>query len=59
MTIRELQSKEGIKKIRENPIERVGSTEDIASMVGFLASDEAGYVTGQTINVNGGMYFGR
>ncbi|MFM8395304.1 MAG: SDR family oxidoreductase, partial [Acidobacteriota bacterium] len=30
--------------------------QDVASAVAFLASDEAGYITGQVINVNGGMY---
>ena len=59
MTRDELRSEEGLKKIRDNPIKRVGYPSDIASIVGFLASEEAGYITGQTINVNGGMYFGR
>ena len=36
---------------------RLGSPEDIASAAVFLASDEASYITGQTINVNGGLYF--
>lgn len=40
------------------PLGRVGSTEDVANAVAFLASDEAGYITGQTLNVNGGMYMG-
>ena len=31
--------------------------EEIASTVGFLCSDGGGYITGQTIHVNGGMYF--
>jgi 3-oxoacyl-[acyl-carrier protein] reductase len=34
---------------------RLGTAEDIANTVVFLASDEAGYITGQTIHVNGGM----
>ncbi len=38
------------------PMVRLGSPEDIASAVGFLASDDAGYITGETINVNGGMH---
>jgi 3-oxoacyl-[acyl-carrier protein] reductase len=38
------------------PIGKFGSAEDIASAVLFLASREAGYMTGQTLHVNGGMY---
>lgn len=38
------------------PMGRIGDPEDIARLAGFLASDEAGYITGQTIHVNGGMY---
>jgi len=34
----------------------MGSPEDIAETVVFLASDKAKYITGQTIHVNGGMY---
>jgi len=37
------------------PAGRLGSPEDVAGAVVYLASDEAGYVTGQTIHVNGGM----
>jgi 3-oxoacyl-[acyl-carrier protein] reductase len=37
------------------PLKRIGSVQDIAHMVAFLASDEAGYITGQTLHVNGGM----
>ncbi|MBN1957193.1 MAG: 3-oxoacyl-[acyl-carrier-protein] reductase [Desulfuromonadales bacterium] len=38
------------------PLERLGSADDIAHTVLFLASDQAGYITGQVIGVNGGMY---
>lgn len=38
------------------PLARLGSVDDIASAVLFLASDQAGYITGQVIGVNGGMY---
>jgi 3-oxoacyl-[acyl-carrier protein] reductase len=37
------------------PAKRLGRPEDVAAAVVFLASDEAGYVTGQTLHVNGGM----
>lgn len=38
------------------PLRRAGTDQDVAGAVAFLASDEAGYVTGQVLNVNGGMY---
>ncbi len=37
------------------PMKRAGSAEEVASLVGFLASAEAGYITGQIISINGGM----
>ena len=38
------------------PLGRLGQPDDIAAAVGWLASPSAGYVTGQTLHVNGGMY---
>lgn len=38
------------------PMARMGTTEEIAAAVGFLAFSEAAYITGETIQVNGGMY---
>lgn len=38
------------------PMGRLGTSEDVARAVGFLASDGAAYITGQVIHVNGGMY---
>src|ERR1700741_4342053 len=44
--------------VKQIPLARVGTTEDVASAVAFLASDEASYVTGHVLNVNGGMLMG-
>ncbi len=38
------------------PLGRFGTPDDVAAAVGFLASDAAGYITGETLHVNGGMY---
>ena len=38
------------------PTNKMGSPEDIAYAVSFLASDKASYITGETINVNGGLF---
>jgi len=40
---------------KQIPLERLGKPEDIAAAVAFLASKEAGYITGETLHVNGGM----
>jgi 3-oxoacyl-[acyl-carrier protein] reductase len=40
------------------PLARYGTDSDIAAAVAYLASEEAGYVTGHTLDVNGGMYMG-
>ena len=42
--------------LEQIPLKRPGTDLDVANSVAFLASDEAGYITGQVINVNGGMY---
>ena len=42
--------------LNQVPLKRPGTDRDVAHAVAFLASDEAGYITGQVINVNGGMY---
>jgi len=43
---------------KQIPLGRTGTDQDIASAVAFLASEEAGYITGHTLDVNGGMYMG-
>ena len=40
------------------PLGRMGSVNEIAATVSFLCSQHAGYITGQTLQVNGGLYFG-
>jgi 3-oxoacyl-[acyl-carrier protein] reductase len=40
------------------PVGRFGAAEDVANTVAFLAAREAGYITGQTLHVNGGLYMG-
>jgi 3-oxoacyl-[acyl-carrier protein] reductase len=38
------------------PLERLGTPDDVAAAVAYLASEEASYVTGTVINVSGGLY---
>ena len=53
---REIAPKDFESALRSVPLRRVGRTsEDIGAVVAFLVSDEAEYLTGQTINVDGGM----
>ena len=50
---------DGIQKeqiITTIPLLRFGKTEDVAELVLFLSSDEASYITGQTVHINGGIY---
>ena len=58
MSAAELATEAGQKKAKAIPRGRLGTLQDIADAVAFLASDQADYITGQTINLNGGMYFG-
>lgn len=44
---------DGLK--RSIPLRRLGQPGDLAGMVAFLASDDAGFITGQTISVSGGL----
>jgi NAD(P)-dependent dehydrogenase (short-subunit alcohol dehydrogenase family) len=58
MTQGEISSPEGREKIRQIPLKRPGLAEEVAKVAVFLASDQSSYITGQTINVNGGLYLG-
>ena len=42
--------------IKEIPLGRFGDPEEVASLVNFLCSNDASYITGQTIHINGGLY---
>ena len=44
--------------VKQIPLGRVGTPEDVAGAVAFLASDEASYITGHVLSVNGGMLMG-
>lgn len=50
--------KEEVKKniLNQIPLSRFGKAEEVAELIEFLISDEASYITGQTIHVNGGLY---
>jgi 3-oxoacyl-[acyl-carrier protein] reductase len=44
--------------IQQIPLGRLGTAQDVANLALFLASDEAAYITGATININGGLFVG-
>ena len=50
---KDMDEKELVKLI---PMNRFGKVEEVAALVNFLASREAGYITGEVININGGIY---
>jgi acetoacetyl-CoA reductase/3-oxoacyl-[acyl-carrier protein] reductase len=55
MIAKELKSKAGKKKAAQIPVGRIARPDEIAAGVVYLASGAAGYITGQTLNINGGM----
>jgi NAD(P)-dependent dehydrogenase (short-subunit alcohol dehydrogenase family) len=42
-------------EVQNIPVQRIGQPEDIAAAAAFLASDDAAFITGQTLSVNGGQ----
>jgi 3-oxoacyl-[acyl-carrier protein] reductase len=53
-----LDEKQRASMVAQIPLGRPGTDADIAAAVGFLASEEASYITGHVLDVNGGMYMG-
>ena len=58
MISEEMKDDSARKRIEGIPVGRMGTVQEVASVALYLASSDAAYITGQTINVNGGMYFG-
>ena len=57
MTQKALKSKKMNNIISSILLNRQGSAKEVAKGASFLASDESSYMTGQVLNVNGGLYF--
>jgi 3-oxoacyl-[acyl-carrier protein] reductase len=54
----ERQQKEQAEWISQTPLRRMGLPQDVAAAVAYLCSSGASFVTGETLNVNGGIWIG-
>jgi len=57
MSSNELSSSAGQQKVADIPVGRIATSDEIAQSVVFLADEKSAYITGQTLNLNGGMLF--
>lgn len=57
MIKKEIETKAGKQKIAQIPVRRIGTPHEVAAAVIFLCSNEAAYITGHTLNINGGLLF--
>ena len=55
---RDIAPDQHARMLEQIPLGRLGTPEEVAAAAAFLASPEAGYITGETLHVNGGMYMG-
>ena len=51
-----LSSEQTAAMLTRIPLGRMGTAKEVAALAGFLSGDDAAYITGQTIHVNGGMF---
>jgi 3-oxoacyl-[acyl-carrier protein] reductase len=52
----ELDAEQRQALLDQTPLERLGDPEEVAAAVVYLASPAAAYITGETLNINGGLY---
>jgi NAD(P)-dependent dehydrogenase (short-subunit alcohol dehydrogenase family) len=58
MIRKEMALSNALERIKTIPAARIGNPDEVAAAVSYLCSEKSSYITGQTINVNGGVYFG-
>ncbi|MDC5148873.1 SDR family oxidoreductase, partial [Acinetobacter baumannii] len=54
--IRQLMQEKGDTLLQQTPLQRLGSSDEVADAVLYLASDFSSFITGETLHVNGGLY---
>ena len=51
-----LSEEQHLQMLNRIPVGRLGKAAEVADLTAFLVSDAAGYITGETVHINGGMY---